>query len=83
MRKLPQIGGNFRGENFSRLFAGAAKDVTPPNFVEKTCEQPQNLEIYESFLPRKFHTIRHSVDCVINMVELHVTCVFCFQLAMR
>ena len=38
-RKLPQIGEkyDFCGENFRGLLACAAlKDVTPPNFMEKT-----------------------------------------------
>ena len=55
---------NFRVRNFRRLLAFAApKDVLLPNFAKKTFanSQPQNHAIRESFLPRKFPTIRYEV----------------------
>ena len=61
-RKLSRIGEkyDFHGENFHRLLAFTVpKDATPPNFTEKTFANIHKTEIRESFLPRKFPTIRY------------------------
>ena len=60
--KLSQVGEkyDFRGENFrGLLFLFHAKGCHAPKFCgENFHEYPQNLEIRESFLLRKFSTIQ-------------------------
>ena len=61
-QKLSRISEryNFRGENFRGLLALLRQRMPHPKFCGKNfCDLPQNHEIRESFLPRKFSAIQY------------------------